>query len=274
MSLILNEVAIFKSSQKYTYQAGRQPDERGAVGEIHFLPKQNYEQALQDIEGCSHLWIIFGFHQNSHWKPLVQTPRGGNKKVGVFATRAPYRPNPIGISLVQLVAVDDDNPLILHVGYNDILDGSPIYDIKPYHPQADFAADAKISWLDENKQNLFKINFSPFAEDQLEWLAKNNLSEIKTFILRQLEYDPLNSKKKRVREQMGFWTLAYRTWRIDFNIHESSHSKDGFDAEDNQIAILGIHSGYTNDDLSPEALLENDKYQDKKLHIQFKKQFE
>lgn len=253
MPLTLKEIGFFKSSQTEPYQAGRQPDELGAIGEIQLQTGNNFEQALQDLEGCSHIWIIFGFHKNEKWKPMVQTPRS-NRKIGVFATRAPYRPNPIGLSLVQLLSVDG---LVIQVGSNDILDGSPIYDIKPYHPESDSAEEAKIEWLEKSINQKYKILFSPLAEEQIDWLQTRGQSELKTFVLRQLEYDPTNSDKKRVEEHQGYWTLAYRTWRIDFSLSE------------NQIGVLALRSGYSENDL----ISLEDQYKDKDLHRHFQKEF-
>ncbi len=248
-TLTLTEIGKFHSPQIESYQAGRQPDELGNVGEIKLFSGLNFEQALTDLEGCSHIWIIFGFHKNQNWKPLVQTPRS-NRKIGVFATRAPYRPNPLGLSLVRLLDIKD---LTLHVSENDLLDGTPIYDIKPYHPDSDTAEEPHIEWLENSLSQKYKINFSPLAEEQLDWLDSNGVSEIKTFILRQLEYDPTNKDKKRVQECSGYYTLSYRTWRIDFSVSE------------NQIGVLSLRSGYTDEDLGQI----DDRYQDKDIHRKF-----
>lgn len=246
-------IGIFESSQIKPYHAGRQPDELGLFGIIKLNSGKNYEQALQDLEGCSHLWIIFGFHLNDSWKPLVQPPRG-TKKVGVFATRSPHRPNPIGLSLVELISVKD---LTIEVGTNDILNGSPVYDIKPFHPEYDLIQNAKITWLESSVFLKNSISFSPFAESQLDFLEKNNLKEIRTFIIRQLEHDPTNKNKKRVEKHPHYWTLSYRTWRIDFTISED------------KVGVLSIKSGY-----SEQELLEfGDKYSDKKIHRLFNKEF-
>jgi tRNA (adenine37-N6)-methyltransferase len=249
--LLLKPIGFFKTSQFEPYQAGRQPDQLGLIGEINLLPNQNYEQALQDLNGCSHIWIVFGFHKNQNWKPLVQTPRS-TRKIGVFATRAPYRPNPIGMSLVKLISVDG---LKIIVSENDLLDGTPVYDIKPFHPESDTAEEPKINWLESDLAEKNSVYFSPLAEEQIDFL---NLVEIKNFILRQLEYDPLNKSKKRVEENHGYWTLAYRTWRIDFSYSE------------NAVGILSLRSGYTQDDLAKFE----DPYSDKDLHRRFIKEFE
>jgi len=250
--LLLKPKGFFESEQVEPYQAGRQPDILGLKGHIRLNSGLNYEQALQDLIGCSHIWIIFGFHQNSNWKHLVQTPRS-NKKIGVFATRAPYRPNPIGLSLVRLVDIKD---LSIEVGENDILNGSPIYDIKPFHPEHDVAADATIEWLETSSHQKNNIRISPLSETSLEFLESNGVS-IRAFVSRQLEYDPVNSDKKRVEHNGHTYTLAYRTWRIDFSYTEST------------VGILGIHSGYSTEDLDENSPNYNDTHKDKAIHRKF-----
>jgi len=249
----LKPIGVFQSEQIEPYQAGRQPDALGTQGVIRLHKGQNFEQALQDLIGCSHIWIIFGFHLNENWKPLVQTPRS-DRKIGVFATRAPYRPNPIGLSLVKLIDIKD---LEIFVGENDLLNHSPIYDIKPFHPEADIASDARVEWLETAQVKKYQITFSPPAESHLDFLEMQGVNEIRTFVSRQLEYDPVNADKKRVSEHSGFFTLAYRTWRIDFTLGENS------------VGILTIHSGYSAEDLKDFA----DPYGDKKIHRLFNKEF-
>ena len=111
---------------------------------IVFEPKYRNADALRGIEGFSHLWLIWGFHQarkeDGSWTPLVRPPRlGGNEKIGVFACRSPFRPNNLGLSTVLLDGVEEtsDNGTVLHVRGADLVDGTPIYDIKPYIPYTD-----------------------------------------------------------------------------------------------------------------------------------------
>lgn len=253
--ITFNPIGVLKSDQVEPYQASRQPDGLSSEAVITLIPGQNFEQALTDLEGCSHLWIIYAFHKNENWKTLVRTPRS-NRKIGVFATRAPYRPNPIGMSLVKLEKVDGLN---IYIGPNDILNETPILDIKPFHPESDVAEDVRIEWLESSLTKKMKITFSPLASEQLDYLENRNadLEKIKTFISRQLEYDPINDKKKRVEFKQSYWILSYRTWRIDFIL------------QDDTVAILGIRSGYSAEDLSSN----NDTYQDKQIHRTFIQQF-
>ena len=247
----LEPIGFLQSEQIHPYQASRQPDELSSKAIIQLQPSRNFEQALQDLSGCSHLWIIYQFHQNENWKPLVQTPRS-NKKIGVFATRSPYRPNPIGLSVVKLESIDG---LKIHIGPNDLLDGTPILDIKPYHPEFDRVENATIEWLESSVGPKMEIRFSPIAEDQLSELESldASLKLMRSFILRQLEYDPTNQNKKRVEFIQSYWVLSYRTWRIDFIV------------QDTTVAVLAIRSGYSAEDLENT----DDPYADKDIHRQY-----
>ena len=114
------------------------------------------EEVLQDLSGFERVWLIFAFHRSQGWKSKVKPPRGGPKR-GVLATRSPHRPNSIGLSAVELVKVEGKT---LHLKGVDLLDQTPILDIKPYVPYADAFPDAKAGWIDELDDKLGK-NFAP-----------------------------------------------------------------------------------------------------------------
>ncbi len=135
-------------------QSGLAPSARAT---IVFESEFRVPEAVRGLDGFSHIWLLWGFSQNQSsdgsWSPTVRPPRlGGNERMGVFATRSPFRPNPIGLSCVRLERIEQSPDLgpVLHISGADILDGSPVYDIKPYVPYADaipgatggFAADA------------------------------------------------------------------------------------------------------------------------------------
>ncbi|OFZ29720.1 MAG: tRNA (N6-threonylcarbamoyladenosine(37)-N6)-methyltransferase TrmO [Bdellovibrionales bacterium RIFCSPHIGHO2_01_FULL_40_29] len=252
LELVLKPIGFIKSSQIEPYQAARQPDELSESATL-MLQGPNFIQAVQDLSGCSHVWLIFGFHHNQNWKPLVQTPRS-DRKIGVFATRAPYRPNPLGLTCVQLLSVHGTE---LQLGPNDLLDGTPIYDIKPYLAESDRLENTSVAWLGESIHPRMNISFSPSVTEELDFLEINGLKELRPFILRQLEFDPINSNKKRVALNSHFWTLSYRTWRIDFLITEDT------------VGVVGIRSGYSEQDLQSAE----DTYQDKELHRKFNRQW-
>lgn len=119
------------------------------TGTVVFEPDYRNRDALRGIDGFSHLWLLWGFSENrrsgGEWSPTVRPPRlGGNERLGVFATRSPYRPNPIGLSCVRLIALREDAALgpVLDVAGADMVNGTPIYDVKPYLPYADCRGEA------------------------------------------------------------------------------------------------------------------------------------
>lgn len=244
----MTPIGVFHSDQVEPYEAGRQPDEFHSEGYIQLEAGHNFEQALIGLEGCSRLWILFTFHHNPNWSPMVLPPRGRDTKVGVFATRSPYRPNGIGMSCVRLLRIDK---LKIYVGGADLLDGSPILDIKPYVSYADSFPGVEPAWLQEAQKQ--SVLFSPLAMEQLQWLESQGISQIRSFLLHQLEYEPTNSKKKRVKPHEDNFVIAYRTWRALFSM------------EQGQVQVLKIFSGYSSQDLQDVE----DPYTDKDIHREF-----
>lgn len=151
-------------------------------GEIVFVPKYRDANAVRGLEGYSHIWLIWDFSEAAmeEWSPTVKPPRlGGNTRVGVFATRSPFRPNGLGLSCVKLDAVEPTSPRgpILHVAGADLMDGTPIYDIKPYVPHADCRPEATGGFSDAVKDYALKVDFpeellSTFPSDKREAAIK------------------------------------------------------------------------------------------------------
>ena len=140
----------------------------GVRGRIVFLPEYRNPDALRGLEGYSHLWLIWQFSQavreDDRWSPTVRPPRlGGNTRMGVFATRSPYRPNPIGLSSVRLERIIPDTPqgTVLEVSGADLIDGTPIFDIKPYLPFTDSHPDARGGFAEEKKSYALTVDFPP-----------------------------------------------------------------------------------------------------------------
>ena len=134
-------------------------DESPIVTRIVFEPDYSVAEALRGIEEFSHLWLIWGFSANEGWSPTVRPPRlGGNKRMGVFATRSPFRPNPLGLSSVRLLkVVKEGGRLELLVSGADLLDGTPIYDIKPYLSFSDSHEDAKNGFAEGAKDYTLEV---------------------------------------------------------------------------------------------------------------------
>ena len=152
--ITLRRIAVIHTEFKEKFgiprQSGRAPS---AQGRIVFEPEYRVPEALREIEGFSHLWLIFDFSEahRDRWSPTVRPPRlGGNRRVGVFASRSPFRPNPIGLSCVKLERLEQtlSEGTVLIVSGCDLLDGTPIYDIKPYLPSADSRPDAVGGYAD------------------------------------------------------------------------------------------------------------------------------
>ena len=133
---------------------------------IVFEPEFRNADALRGIEGFSHLWIIWQFSQaiRQGWSPTVRPPRlGGNTRMGVFATRSPFRPNNLGLSCVRLLGMEETREFgtVLHIGGADLMDGTPIFDIKPYIPYSDARPDARGGFTDTAGEFLLTVDFPP-----------------------------------------------------------------------------------------------------------------
>ncbi len=131
------------------------------VSTIVFEPEYRVPEALRGIEAFSHLWLIWAFDRTERemWSPTVRPPRlGGNQRIGVFATRSPYRPNPIGLSCVKLIGVEKGSEgTVLKVAGADLVNGTPIYDIKPYLPYADCKTDATGGFTDRTEKRRVEV---------------------------------------------------------------------------------------------------------------------
>ena len=177
--LVLEPIGIVHSPLASKVEASRQPRATaGARGSIELFPGRNFEHALEDLEGWDYLWVIYWFHLNPAWRPKVLPPRSTSGRKGVFATRSPHRPNPIGLSAVRLERVDG---LVLHVRDLDMVDGTPVLDIKPYVAYSDAHPGAASGWLDEaaagqeasvpaDPVDPFTVAFSPLAARQAAWI--------------------------------------------------------------------------------------------------------
>ncbi len=151
----------FKDKFGIPRQAGRVPS---LTGRIVFLPEYRDPDALRGIEGFSHLWLLFDFSRahREGFTPTVRPPRlGGNTRVGVFASRSPFRPNPIGLSCVKLLGIEhsETEGNVLKVSGVDLLDETPIFDIKPYLPFADCIPEAVGGYADEQKDHALSVDF-------------------------------------------------------------------------------------------------------------------
>ena len=157
------------------------------VSTVVFGPEYRVAEALRGIEEFSHLWLIWAFDraEREEWSPTVRPPRlGGNQRVGVFATRSPYRPNAIGLSCVKLLAVEKGNEgTVLKVAGADLMNGTPIYDIKPYLPYADCRTEATGGFTDRTEKRAVRVEIP-------EALARGMSPEERKALTAVLKEDP------------------------------------------------------------------------------------
>ena len=259
----MNPIGTFFGDAIYKYDVPRQGKLfAGHPGRIELKPGMNFETALRDLEGFDRIWVIFLFHENEGWRPTTRppVPPKGKDRVGTFASRSPYRPNPIGLSCVRLLKVDG---LTLYVDEADLLNGTPVLDIKPYIPMADAFPDAKAGWVEEQVGDLWSVEMSEKFAEQNRWIAERSEFDLESFAQVQLSRgnfskDVFDSSRRRltVDESAHTGVLAYRTFRIYFS----------YDEAERKVVLQCIMSGYSADDLMPGAV---DKYGDKQLHREF-----
>lgn len=230
-TLTLNAIGVVRSPFIERVDAPRQPSAaRGVEGSIELFSGHNFEQALEDIQGFNFIWVLFWFHLNSSWRPKVQPPRSGLRR-GVFATRSPYRPNPIGMSAVELVKVEG---LTLSLRSLDILDGTPVLDLKPYIPYTDSLPDASSGWLEapSDPQPDHLVQFSPLAQEQLAFLRAQFGLEIAERFVAALKLGPEPQAFRRIRRDGDGYVIAVKDWRARFVAAERT------------ITVLGFQSGH------------------------------
>jgi len=142
----ISPIGVVHSPFKERFAAPRQADlNTPTQGTIELKAGLNFEQALSDLDTFTHIWVIYWMHLNQGWNPTVMPPRGSDVRRGLFSTRAPHRPNSMGLSVVKLNKIQKRS---LYIEGLDMLDGTPVLDIKPYLPYADAIADASHGWLD------------------------------------------------------------------------------------------------------------------------------
>lgn len=260
--LTLTPIGFIQTVYKDRSAAPRQPGMAAVstVGEIILLPRHNFEQALQDLDGFERIWIVFWFDRNTGWNPKVLPPRSRKKK-GVFATRSPHRPNPIGISLCRLLKVEG---LKITVEDPDLLDGTPVLDIKPYVPGVEAFPDSRAGWLDLEKAESparYGVEVEPRAHEQAEWLANGHGIQLLDRARELLARDPYPHPYKRIKAaQDDTLVLSIKSWRVHYRI-------DG-----NQVNVTGITSGYSLEALQKPGSTRKPLH-DEKAHRAFHKRW-
>ena len=209
------------------------PHQSGRIQELKadiiFEPEYRNHEAFRGLEEYTHIWLIWEFSQavRKEWSPTVRPPRlGGNVRMGVFATRSPFRPNPIGLSSVRLESVEFSEKYgpVLHVSGADLMDGTPIYDIKPYLAYVDSHPEAAGGFTDQIQDHKLKVEFP-------EELLKKIPVEKREALLAVLANDPRPGYQKDPERKYG---MSFGSWDIQFKV-------DG-----EQLWVLNVFNTFTN----------------------------
>jgi tRNA-Thr(GGU) m(6)t(6)A37 methyltransferase TsaA len=262
--LSLIPIGVIRTPYDDRYRAPRQPGEarQGAEGTVILEPGRNFEQALEDLDGFERIWLVYWFDRNETWKPKVLPPRGPRVKRGVFATRSPHRPNPIGLSLVRLLEVSGRT---LRVADVDLLDRTPILDIKPYLPYAEAFPDSRMGWLDdvvagELEGPHYRVTWSPLAERQTAWLAERHGIDLRGHAETILGRDPRPHPYRRIEPHPeGGYRIAIKSWRLRFDVAAQ------------EVTVERIESGYPAEAIlrAASGAFEEGPLHDQRAHVEF-----
>lgn len=205
----INPIAYFRSPLKEKFGAPRQSGiVAGLRGRVEFTPEYRKAEAVKGLDGFGFVWLIWGFqHCEAHL--TVRPPRlGGNERVGVFATRSPFRPNGLGLSSVRLVGIDDG---ALIVEGADLIDGTPIYDVKPYIPFTDSHPEARAGFTDSRLWPRLGVEF---AVSRPETMTDSDAADLKAL----LAEDPRPAYQRR--EEGRGYGLAFGPWQVRFTVSD------------------------------------------------------
>ena len=212
--LTIKSIAHITNDYSGKFGIPRQSGLAAVESVIVFEPEYRKEEALRGLEGFSHLWLIWEFSEakRDDWSPTVRPPRlGGNRRMGVFATRSPFRPNPIGLSSVKLLGMEKtDEGTVLHISGADLMDGTPIFDIKPYLAFTDSHPDAVGGFADERFDYRLHVEF---PEELLAKIPENK----RTALLSVLEGDP---RPQYIRDPERLFGFEFAGFEIRFTVKD------------------------------------------------------
>lgn len=263
--LFVKPIGLVRSPFRELAETPRQPRAaEGTRGRIELLPGLGFEDAIADLEGWDYVWVLFWFHRawsqkaaapstaeeprRDGWptpfRAKVLPPRSERKR-GVLSTRAPHRPNPIGLSVLRLLSVEG---LVLHVEDLDLVDGTPVFDLKPYVPWTDAIPSARTGWLEPpeghrpggerpaDPRPTWRVAIAPHAEAQLAWLAANDLGfDLRARVIDALTLGPQPHAYRRIKRDAQGLRIAVKEWYARFAV--------AGDAGGEHIEVTAIESG-------------------------------
>ena len=245
-------IGVFNCANTKPYGAPRQAVlAKKSGGSINLNSFVNRD-CISDLEGVERIWLIYDFHHNKDWKPKVRPPRGSSTKRSVFATRSPYRPNSIGISCVKLEKIEN---LKIYISEHDLLDGTPILDIKPYLAYADSFPNAKMGWVSDSDK--YEVSFSNKAREKIKWLNDKLGFDIPETVRAQLEFEPTCRKAKRIKKVGTSYLYSLQAWRLPFTV------------KNKEVIINDLYSGYSKNELNDLHTPQYERY----LHREFLNKF-
>ena len=209
-----NFSAIGKVHSCYKEKFGipRQPGLVDVAATIEIDAEYSQDEAFRELETFSHIWVIFVFHQlnNKSWNATVRPPRlGGNQRIGVFASRSMFRPNPVGLSVVKLESLErKNNKIVLHIRGADLLDATPVLDIKPYIPYADAIHDANPGYAAAKPGNTLEVSFTAEAKQEIKAAVQKH-PQIAGVITQVLQLDPRPAYQEQKKSKDSYAIKIY-----------------------------------------------------------------
>ncbi len=226
-NLTLHPIGTVATPYSSKYAAPRQPAtaRKKCVGVIKLNPGSNFEQALEDLDGFEYVWILYWFDRNTTWKPKVLPPTEQRIKRGVFATRSPHRPNPLGLSLCKLI---DVRGRTIRIEDPDMLDGTPVLDIKPYLPHAEAFPEARAGWIASSHERSGQHRTVAISADvrvALEHIPEGTRLQIESYLVGVLGHDPFPHVYRRIKQQSdGSYVIAVKRWRFHYSVSSTGVS--------------------------------------------------
>ena len=232
-----NSIGIIRSCFKEKFGIPRQPALVASPATIEIESCYSEDEAFRELEDFSHIWVVFVFHDvikkstpNSDWHPTIRPPRlGGNKRIGVFASRSMFRPNPIGLSVVELNSIERKNKkIILNITGGDFLDTTPVLDIKPYIPYTDSIGGTKSGYANAAPERKMDVEISYEAHQDIENHC-HQYPQLEKLIIEIVALDPRPAYQKEKNIKSDFSMKLYTfdlKWKVEGNIAIVTSLKD------------------------------------------------